>query len=462
MILEKKLLEKLISEGAKTGADFVEVFAEDTIEKSFSMLDSKVNGIEEEHVRGVGVRIAIGSNYVYGYSNQIDEKSLLNLVEKLRSSFNEEAKPITPLKPLEIGQDHKIKVYPKDVKTEDKIKILEKSDKIIREYSKQIVQARIFILETTQHVQIVNSLGTNVEDERNHLRFGCVAIATDGKAMENGFSSVGKSMGYEMFDSVCNVEELSKEAAKQALVNLSAKPCPSGEMPVIINHGFGGVLFHEAVGHSLEATSVARGTSVFCGKLNTKVANECVSAYDDGTIPNDWGSATFDDEGDRQQRRELIKNGVLTTYMIDKLNSRKMGLSSTGSGRRESYKFAPTSRMSNTFIAPGTSTLEEMLVGIERGLYCASLGGGSVDPFTGDFNFAVSEAYMIENGKITYPVKGATLVGTGIQTLANIVMVGNDLESGPGMCGSLSGSVQANCGQPTIKVSKMVVGGTEA
>ena len=322
MILEKKLLEKLISEGAKTGADFVEVFAEDTIEKSFSMLDSKVNGIEEEHVRGVGVRIAIGSNYVYGYSNQIDEKSLLNLVEKLRSSFNEEAKPITPLKPLEIGQDHKIKVYPKDVKTEDKIKILEKSDKIIREYSKQIVQARIFILETTQHVQIVNSLGTNVEDERNHLRFGCVAIATDGKAMENGFSSVGKSMGYEMFDSVCNVEELSKEAAKQALVNLSAKPCPSGEMPVIINHGFGGVLFHEAVGHSLEATSVARGTSVFCGKLNTKVANECVSAYDDGTIPNDWGSATFDDEGDRQQRRELIKNGVLTTYMIDKLNSR--------------------------------------------------------------------------------------------------------------------------------------------
>lgn len=462
MILEKKLIEKIIKEASKSGADFVEVFAENTTDKVISMMDSKVNTIEESHVRGVGLRVALGTNFVYGYSNNIDEDSLLSLADKLSASFNDEPKDITPLKPLKIGDKHKCKIYPKDVKTEDKIKILEKSDKIVRAYAKEIIQARIVILETNQLVEIANSEGTYIQDERNHLRFTTIAIASNGTTIENGHASVGKNMGYEMFDSICDVEALSIEAAKQAIVNLNAKPCPSGEMPVIIGKGFGGVLFHEAVGHSLEATSVAKNLSVFCGKLNTKVAYPCVSAFDDGTIENDWGSATFDDEGNPQQKRQLIKDGVLVSYMVDKLNGKKMGANSTGSGRRESYKYAPTSRMSNTFIANGTSTLEEMLVGIERGLYCKSLGGGSVDPFTGDFNFAVSEAYLIKDGKICEPVRGASLVGKGIETLSNIVMVGNDLESSPGMCGSLSGSIPANCGQPTIKVSKMVVGGTEA
>ena len=226
MILEKKLIEKIIKEASKSGADFVEVFAENTTNKVISMMDSKVNSIEESHVRGVGLRVALGTNFVYGYSNNIDEDSLLSLADKLSASFNDTPKDIAPLKPLKVGDKHKCKIYPKDVKTEDKIKILEKSDKIVRAYAKEIIQARIVILETNQLVEIANSEGTYVQDERNHLRFTTIAIASNGTTIENGHASVGKNMGYEMFDSICDVEALSTEAAKQAIVNLNAKPCP--------------------------------------------------------------------------------------------------------------------------------------------------------------------------------------------------------------------------------------------
>ena len=243
------------------------------------------------------------------------------------------------------------------------------------------------------------------------------------------------------------------------MVKLFAEACPSGEMPVIIGNGFGGVIFHEACGHLLETTSVAKKASVFHDKMGEMIANSVVSAVDDGTMTNQWGSINIDDEGMETQRTQLIKDGQLTSFMVDRMGGLKTGFARTGSGRRESYKFAPTSRMRNTFIEPGTSTLDDMLAGVERGIYAKKMGGGSVQPGTGEFNFAVQEAYLVENGKITKPLKSATLISTGPKVLKEISMIGNDFALAAGMCGSVSGSVPTTVGQAALKVDNILVGG---
>ena len=267
-------------------------------------------------------------------------------------------------------------------------------------------------------------------------------------------------MGFELFDKY-TPESIAEEAARIALVSLEAGPAPQGKIPVVMDNGFGGVIFHEACGHVLEATAVADDASVFCGKMGKQIANSVVTAIDDGTLPNEWGSQCFDDEAMETRKNVLIEDGILKSYMVDKLGSLKMDHPVTGSARKQSYKFAPTSRMTNTFIAPGESSLNEMIATIDDGIYCKNMGGGSVNPPTTDFNFAVAEAYLIKNGKIDRPVKGASLIGKGSDILMNIEMVGKELDHGTGMCGSRSGSISANVGQPPIKVSGLVVGGQE-
>jgi len=240
---------------------------------------------------------------------------------------------------------------------------------------------------------------------------------------------------------------------------LHADFCPAGVMPVVIDGGFGGVLFHEACGHSLEATSVAFGNSEFCGKMGQQVASPIVTAIDDGTMPNEWGSSNIDDEGTPTTKLVLIENGILKNYMIDKLNARRMGMPVTGSGRRESYQYAPTSRMRNTYIAPGSDDEAEIIASMEYGLYAKSMGGGSVNPVTGEFNFAVNEGYLVKNGRIDRPVRGASLIGKGGEVLMNIDRVGKKMWMAPGICGSASGSVPTNVGQPMIRIKKLTVGG---
>ena len=230
-------------------------------------------------------------------------------------------------------------------------------------------------------------------------------------------------------------------------------------MPVVIGNGFGGVIFHEACGHSLEASSVSKGLSVFSNKLGQQIANKAVTAIDDGTLPNEWGSNTIDDEGFKTRKNVLIKNGILNSYLIDQFNGRRMGAEQNGASRRQSYEFEPTSRMSNTYIAPGKYTPEEIIASVPLGLYAKSLGGGSVNPATGDFNFACEEAYIIRDGKVAELVKGATLIGTGAEVLMNIDMVGNDLKLAQGVCGASSGSIPVDVGQPTIRVKEITVGG---
>ncbi|HZJ83088.1 MAG TPA: TldD/PmbA family protein, partial [Clostridia bacterium] len=339
-----------------------------------------------------------------------------------------------------------------------KLGLLKKAYESAKSYDDVISQVTVNYLEEEQNVLIANSDGLFVTDSRVRTRFAVQSVASKDGEMQVGSYAPGASMGFEFYNKI-DVEEVAREASRIAKTSVYADYCPSGVMPVIIDNEFGGVLFHEACGHALEAEFVSKGTSAFANKLGQVVASPLVTAIDDGTIKNGWGTTNVDDEGTPTRRNVLIENGVLKSYLVDKLNGRRMGMGSTGSGRRQSYKFAPTSRMNNTYIDVGSSNLKNMISNTEYGLYAKKLGGGSVNPATGDFNFAVMEGYIIQDGKILKPVRGATLIGNGVKVLELIDMVGNNLELGQGMCGASSGSIPANVGQPSIRVKSLTVGG---
>ena len=458
-MINKSTIERVLNEALATGGDFAELFVEDKWSTNLFLISSKVDKALSGRDFGVGIRIFKEFYSVYAYTNDASEENLLKVAKKAASSIKGTKEDITiNLIKQDIENHHKILVMPNTVEKREKVEVLKLADKAARDFSPLISQVNVSLADSVQKVLIANSEGTFVEDERVRTRISIESIAKDGDKMETGSMRPGSGKGYEFIRDL-DIEAKAKEASRIATTMLNADFAPSGKMPVIIENEFGGVIFHEACGHGLEASSVAKGHSVFAGKIGQQVANSCVTAIDDGTLANDWGSLNVDDEGVPTQRKVLIENGILKGYMIDKLNGRRMGMASTGSGRRESYKFAPTSRMTNTFIDNGTSTFDEMISSTEKGIYCKYMGGGSVNPATGDFNFASQEAYLIENGRITNPIKGATLIGSGPDILMKIEMVGNNLAHGQGMCGSSSGSIPANVGQPTIKVSEITVGG---
>lgn len=305
---------------------------------------------------------------------------------------------------------------------------------------------------------MATSLGRLYDDRRTRTRFVVMTMHQKKDRKESGFFGPGRSRGFEFFEEL-SPESVAREAARIGDVMLEAAYAPQGKMPVIIDNGLGGVIFHEACGHALESDHVAKGASVFTGKLGENIASPVVTAIDDGSIPHYWGSAAWDDEGDRTGKTILIRDGILNSYMVDRLGSIKLGLPVTGNGRRESYRFAPAARMTNTYIAPGKDTLSDMISSIDNGLYCKIMGGGSVHPATAEFNFQVVEAYRVTKGSLGEPVKGAVLIGKGADILKQISMVGDNLGFGAGMCGAISGAVPANIGQPAIKVDGLVVGG---
>jgi len=459
-MLGKQLMKKVLDAALSTNADFAEVFVEDKFQTNASMLSSKVEKVDNSKVFGIGVRVARGYHVVYGYTNSSEEKELVKLASDLAQSFIGESNNIQfELEDMKVGNTHNIKILPSEVSIEEKVDLLRRADKAARAYDKEISQVMVGYQDYVQKVWIANSEGTYVQDTRVRTRLSIYTVASNETTKQNGFNGPGGHYGFEFYSDVINVEDAARESARVAITMLHADECPSGKMPVVIDNGFGGVIFHEACGHSLEATSVAKDASVFSGKKGEMIANKLVTAIDDGTIPNAWGSATYDDEGNLQKRRVLIKDGVLESYMIDKLNAKRMNDKCTNSGRRESYRYAPTSRMTNTFIANGESTFEEIIAATKYGLYAKKMGGGSVNPPTGDFNFSVGEGYMIRDGKIAEPVRGATLVGTGSSILLKIDMIANNLLTSQGMCGSVSGAIPTDVGQPTIRVSEITVGG---
>lgn len=463
-MLTKQQLETLLTLAMKSEADFAEIFEEETYAESISLVNEDVEDINRSQRAGAGVRLYKGTSSVYGYTDEMDMGVLKELVQDLREAIGlqEKGEEVVLENARKAENISPVAVDPFQVSDQEKIELLLKAEKAAKEADERIFKVTSGLSYSHQDVQIANSKGVFVQDERARSRMRVAAYAKEGDNIQSGSSAPGASQGLEYFQGDHSPEKIGQEAARVATVLLRAKKAPSGVMPVIIDNGFGGVIFHEACGHSLEATGVARNQSVFAGKKGQKIASSKVTAIDDGTIPGAWGSQNVDDEGNPQQRRVLIQDGVLTEYMIDQLNSRRMNAVSSGSGRRESYKYEPTSRMSNTYIAPGTDKKEDMFKDIEFGLYCRSMNGGSVNPNTGEFNFGVNEGYLIENGKITDPVVGAMLIGSGAEILQNIDMVSDNLELAPGMCGSISGSVPTNVGQPAIRVKSITVGGTDS
>ena len=458
-MLSKKVIENVLYAALSNGGDFAEVFVEDRFNTNIKMVGGYVENSISGRDFGIGIRIFDGLNSVYAYTNDSSEENLIKVAKEVALALDSNKKDIVlNLMKSSIPNLHSVKIIPNSVDKAKKVELLKRGYESAKNYDPLITQVTTNYFDEEQKVLIANSEGLMVEDKRVRTRFYVQSVASKDGEMQVGFYAPGASMGFEFFNGI-DVDEIGREASRIAKTMVLADYCPSGVMPVVIHNEFGGVLFHEACGHSLEATSVAKGTSVFANKLGEQIASPLVTAIDDGTLPNEWGSLNIDDEGTPTQRNVLIENGILKSYLIDKLNGKRMGMKSTGSGRRESYKFAPTSRMNNTFIANGESTFEEIISNTEKGLFAKKLGGGSVNPATGDFNFAVMEGYLIENGKIAKPVRGATLIGTGAKVLENIDMVGNNQSFGQGMCGSLSGSVPTNVGQPTIRVKALTVGG---
>ncbi len=458
--MKRKLIEKALTIIRAGGADFAELFLEQRTGHNMEMNNGKLETVNSGLTHGIGLRGIAGKKAIYAYTNDLSEDSVIKASKRIAQAIEEKNNQDVELNLIKTKKKNisPILLFPDQIKKDEKYHVMKLANEGASSYSDQISEIKVNYFDYRQNILIANSEGLLVEDERIRTRLMIFAVATKGHEKETGFVGPGAGMGFEFYNTF-DVKEMGKEAARIAVKMINAEFAPAGMMPVIIANKFGGVIFHEACGHALEATSVAKGASVFADKLGQQIANECVSAVDDATIPNAWGSANIDDEGFPTQRTLLIENGILKSFLIDKLGGIRMNLPSTGSGRRQNYTYAPTSRMSNTFILPGDFLPEEIIANTPKALYAKKMGGGSVNPSTGEFNFSVREGYMVENGKITKPVKGATLIGKGFEILKKIDMIGNDLERDQGMCGSLSGSIPADVGQPTIRVSELLVGG---
>ena len=457
-MLDRNLVMDVLDAVLHEGGDFAEIFVEKKKSTSIVMTNGKVEEATSKLEFGVGIRGFREDEQIYASTNDVSRDALISLARDVGKALKEK-KDVTAreLEKVTPENRHLIRYRPDEMGKDEKVRIMHLAHEGASSFP-TIVQVVVRYWDYVQNVLIANTEGTYVEDERIRTRLMVSAVASKDGVSERGYDGPGAGMGLEFFE-LMDPKEAGKKAGRMAYKMVSAEFAPAGTMPVIIANGFGGVIFHEACGHALEATSVAKGASVFAGKLGQKIASELVSAVDDATIPNAWGSANVDDEGTPTQRTVLIENGILKGYLVDKFNSRKMGVPSTGSGRRESYRYPPTSRMSNTFILPGEYHPEEIIAATDYGLYAKTMGGGSVNPGTGEFNFAVIEGYLIEKGRITKPVRGAILIGKGWEVIQKIDMVGNDLARGQGMCGSISGSIPADVGQPTIRVSELIVGG---
>ena len=458
-MISKEICERVLQKAASTGADYAEIFAEDTLNHTVNLVGGKVDSVHDAQIAGAAVRVFQGLRSVMATTVDTTEAGLLRCAQRAAEALAEgRAEVSITLRERLSGDIHPILVAPTSVSNADKAALLKEACAAASGYDAAIVQVTGALLDVDHRILVATSEGLWTQDRQIRTRMMVNAVAEVNGETQTGGCRPGARRGMELFETV-DPRAVGLHAARQAVTMAGAGYCPAGVMPVAIGNGFGGVIFHEACGHSLEASSVAYGNSQFCGKLGQKIAHEKVTAIDDGTIPNDWGSINIDDEGTPARRNVLIENGVLKTYMIDKFNGRRMGMAPTGNARRQSFSFVPTSRMTNTFIAPGSDKNEDIISSIEYGLYAKEMGGGSVNPVTGEFNFAVNEGYLIRNGKVCEPVRGASLVGKGSEVIQKIDMVGSDLLCGQGMCGSSSGSIPTNVGQPLIRVSSITVGG---
>jgi TldD protein len=458
-VLDQALLSAVFDRALARGADFAEVFAEDTRSFNFNYVDRVPKRMARGHERGAGLRLFYGTRAVYTHAAELSRARLLELAETAAAAGQGgDPRAAARLEPLRAGALIAVGQPASSGEMGEYLDFARRADEAARAVNPAVSQVTVSVSWTERDVLVAASDGTFCREPRSYLLASIEAVAAEKSERQASRENLPSRTGLDDFRKL-DPAAAARKAAELAVRMVRAPHAPAGRMPAVVGSAFGGVIFHEACGHSLETTAVAKGASVFAGKLGQPVAAECLTAIDDGTLPARWGSTAFDDEGLPTQRTVLIERGVLKSYLADRLGALKAGCARTGSGRRQSYRFAPTSRMRNTFIAPGTDRLEDMIASIDAGLYAKKMGGGSVNPATGEFNFAVAEGYLIRKGRIAGPVRGASLIGFGPEVIRRIEMIGTDLELEPGTCGSISGGVPVTVGQPSLKVSEITVGG---
>ena len=458
-MIDNRLTKQILNILLGNGADFSEIFIQKRASNNIRLEDSKIENSSSGYELGCGLRLWVGDSTFYAYVDSLEESKLLNAAKILSSAIN----GTSSLKVLDLTETKSpyatiVKKLPDSVQADAKKDTLELIDKSARDFNPAIIQVTSTLSDIEEETYIANSYGSFSSERIVKVFLAVNVVARREKDIRTGYKSLARSSGYEAFD-LKNPVDLAQEASKIAVNMLDAVSAPAGEFPVVIGPAFGGVIFHEACGHGLEADAVLKNATVFKDKIGKKIASEIVTAIDDSTLKYRWGSYKFDGEGFPSNRNVLIKDGILQNYIYDLRTSKKLGAKQTGNGRRQSFRDVPFPRMSNTFIDSGSEDPDSIMRSVNKGIYAKEFAGGQVDPATGDFVFGISEGYLIENGKISFPIKDTTIIGNGPEILKRIEAVGNNLDFAPGFCGKNDQLVSNEVGQPTIKVEKITVGG---
>ena len=462
-MIDESVLQRVLGAALRTGGDFAEVFAEDRRSSSARLDDGRVEELTSGVDRGAGIRVVRGETTGFAHTADLSEDGLRQAADAAAAAARQGGGGVREVALTRRRSDrpHEVEVLPEDVPKARKVELLQRADDAARSEGDAVRQVSASYADSRRRILVANSDGLLADDDQVRTRFFVSCVATGDTGMQTGFEGPGRTVGFELYDEI-SVEDVARTAARRAVAMLEARPAPTGKLPVVLKRGAGGVLFHEACGHGLEADLVNKDASVFRGRVGEQVASPLVSLVDDGTYAREWGTYAIDDEGRPAQRNVLIEDGVLTDYMWDFLRARKEGRVSSGNGRRQTYQHLPMVRMTNTYVLEGREDPDEIIRQTPYGIYCVQLGGGQVNTATGDFVFGMTEAYMIEDGRITDPVRAANLIGNGPEVLKAIDAVGNDFETWTGTCGKDGQSVPVSSGQPTVRVAGITVGGTAA
>ncbi len=466
-MIDEALVRELLDEALSQGAEFAEVFAETTARSSAGLDDGRVESVSTSRDSGVGIRALCGDVTGFAHTADLSRDALLGAARSAAEAaaaglVEPSGVRVTPQFDVAEPVATEVEVDPSTVPMDQKVAQLRKAETAARAHDDSIAQVAASYSDIRREILVANSDGRWATDTQFRTLFSVSCVAKGDTGLQTGRRSAGLSVGFELFDQY-DPAEMAVEAATQAVSKLSARPAPSGTLPVVIGPGYGGVLFHEACGHGLEADLVAKGASVFAGKIGEKVASELVTIIDDGAMSEEWGNYGIDDEGNPAARNVLIENGVLKDYLWDARQARKHQRASSGNGRRQSYRHLPMVRMTNTYLAPGDSEPADIIAGVDYGVYVAKLGGGQVNTASGDFVFGMVEAYMIRDGQLAEPLREGQLIGNGPRVLQQIDAVGNDFAMGPpGTCGKDGQGVPVGDGVPTLRVTELTVGGTAA
>jgi TldD protein len=463
-MLDEAVIQRTLGAALRTGGDFAEIFVEDKRSSAAMLDDGRVEELSSGHDRGAGIRVVVGETTGFAHTADLSDTGLRAAAEAAAAAARsgEGRARAAALARQDAARPNTVAVLPESVGKGAKVELLRRADEAARAEGGAISQVRARYADSRRQFLVANSDGLLADDDQVRTLFVVSTVAFGDTGMQTGYESVGRTIGFEMFDDH-EVEHIARTSAKRAITKLSARPAPSGTMPVVIGPGGGGVLFHEACGHGLEKDLVDKGASVFKDRMGQQVASPLVTLVDDGTMAEEWGTYSIDDEGTPARRNVLIQDGVLTDYMWDFLRSRKHGRTRSGNGRRQSYQHLPMVRMTNTYLLGGKDEPDDVVAGTDHGVYVAALGGGQVNTATGDFVFGMTEAYLIEGGRITEPIREGNLIGNGPKVLTDIDAVAHDFAMGhPGTCGKDGQGVPVGDGVPTLRVKALTVGGTAA